>query len=84
MLKHITKRDIVAQAARLMHDTHLRYQRDALAGDKLADDVRLPSLELRGCRVADIPMQSWQPHWMTGLRPNFWIGYFDTLSRCAK
>lgn len=76
----MTKQQIAANAARLMHDAHLRYQRTMLK----ADHVELPCSEVRGVREARRVPQTWRPEWTTGLRPNFWTAYFDTLTYMSK
>lgn len=66
--------------SRLMHDAHLRYQRASLK----ADHVDLPTSEVRGVHEQRRVVQTWKPEWTTGLRPNFWKAYFDTLTYMAK
>jgi len=70
---------------RVMHDAHLRYQRQQLRPETQENYVSsLPCPEQRGChedRRHHIKQQTWQSEWTTGLRPNFWKAYFDTLSK---
>jgi len=65
---------------RLMHETHLDYQRRALQRDRHS----MPSSELRGlrreCSVNERETQ-FRMEWFTHLRPNFWKAYFETLSK---
>jgi hypothetical protein len=64
---------------RLMHQSHLRYQRASLAGDTRDKYVTsLPNSEVRGVR-ATLPRQEFCASWFTHLRPNFWRAYFETL-----
>lgn len=69
---------------RMMHEAHLRYQRQALAGDH----VDLPCDEVRGVRrkmgVSELRSREFKPEWFTHLRPNFWRGYFETLVVMSK
>jgi hypothetical protein len=68
---------------KLVHDAHLRYQRQQTAPDTVA----MPSSEIRGCKREPSKRERdavWNPAWMTGLRPNFWKAYFETLSHFAK
>ena len=77
---------------RLLHDAHLRYQRQQLApaADALPcnNANATPCPEVRGCRRAKGASERssdaavFKPEWFTGLRPNFWKAYFDTLLRC--
>ena len=74
---------------KLMHKTHVAYQREQLRKDAASTGANaLPCPEQRGCRREmssnERKAQQFQPHWFTGLRPNFWKGYFDTLIRMAK
>lgn len=80
----MTERDRAKLAVdRMMHDAHLRYQRQVLK----ADATGMPSTEIRGVkrvvskREADVV---WLSELTTGLRPNFWKAYFETLSFMAK
>jgi hypothetical protein len=75
---------------RLLHDAHLRYQRDALRPASQTDVNYVSALaasEIRGVtrqlsrRELDM---TFDPSWFTGLRPNFWKAYFDTLTFMAK
>jgi len=71
---------------RMLHDAHLRYQRQQLSGDK----VEIPCPEVRGCRRVKTKSelqarnQQFRPEWFTHLRPNFWKAYFETLVICAS
>lgn len=72
--------DAAKIAARLQHDAHLRYQRQQLAPDASARSI--PCSEVRGCKREPSKHERelvFQRSWFTGLRPNFWKGYFDTL-----
>jgi len=75
---------------RLMHETHLRYQKEQLAKDKASTGTNgLPCPEQRGCRrklgTSELKAKSvFRPEWFSGLRPNFWRGYFDTLMYMAR
>lgn len=64
---------------RMMHEAHLRYQRQTLRGDH----VDLPCDEVRGVRrvmsKSELKSREFRPEWFTHLRPNFWRGYFETL-----
>lgn len=80
----MTERDRADKyVSNLMHQSHLRYQRQALK----ADVTGMPSSEIRGLtreksrREQDI---IWLPEWSTHLRPNFWKAYFETLTYMAK
>jgi hypothetical protein len=63
-----------AHVRRILHDAHLRYQRERLARDASASG--LPAAEVRGCkrelesnhatRYANVV----QPSWFTHVRPN--------------
>lgn len=61
----------------MLHDAHLRYQREQLKADHTRG--ALPCSEVRGVRVRNMPVQMLQSHWFTGLRPNFWRGYIETM-----
>jgi hypothetical protein len=68
---------------RLLHDAHLRYQRQAMRPDK----TYTASSEIRGVKRQPSRRELdavWLSEWTTGLRPNFWKAYFDTLSFMTK
>lgn len=68
------------QVERLLHDAHLRYQRQQTAPDR--EHGTLPCPEVRGCRVDakhHIRPLVMLPHYFTGLRPNFWRAYLETM-----
>jgi hypothetical protein len=63
---------------KMLHEAHVRHQRQMLK----ADHVSLPCAEVRGCRREMSRRERdvvWQTQWSTGLRPNFWKAYFETL-----
>ena len=74
---------------RMMHDAHLRYQREALARAADASPKHNPHgldcPEIRGVKRKRSKMElrvmseAPQAHWFTGLRPNFWKAYYETL-----
>ena len=72
---------------RVLHDAHVRYQRQCTAPDaaaRVTSRGAMPSSEVRGLRREMSKHERdviWNPAWMTGLRPNFWNAYFDTLSK---
>lgn len=74
----------------MIHEAHLRYQKQQLKAQDttLVSGRRLESPEVRGCKrkpsVAERKTQNFQIHWFTGLRPNFWKGYFETLAYMTK
>ena len=69
---------------KMLHEAHLRYQRQQLRGDA----VSLPSSEVRGVKrrrtksEIESYAQQFRPEWFTHLRPNFWRAYFETLMYC--
>jgi hypothetical protein len=68
---------------RLLHDAHIKMQRQAMAPDAVA----MPCSEVRGIRRERSKRERdavWNPAWMTGLRPNFWKAYFETLVHLSK
>lgn len=77
---------------RLLHRAHLAYQREQLRPSADASPKNNPHAgacpEVRGVRrqqsIGERKAQVWQPHWQTGLRPNFWKAYFDTLLYMGK
>ena len=75
---------------RIMHDAHLRYQRQQLAKDKASTGVNgLPCPEQRGCRremstTERRKRETFDLAWFTGLRQNFYKAYFDTLHYMAQ
>jgi hypothetical protein len=79
----VTKRDIAANAARLMHQAHLAYQRQQLAPSSSNQYKQVLGVsELRGLRYDarhHNAVVEFKPEWFTHLRPNFWKAYFDTL-----
>jgi hypothetical protein len=65
---------------RLLHNTHLAYQRRQLQADR----HDMPVSELRGLRRERSKIEAecqFRMEWFTHLRPNFWKAYFDTLSK---
>jgi hypothetical protein len=73
---------------RLQHDAHLRYQRQQTAPDATTTSLgAMPCSEVRGIRrIASRNELNavWNPAWMTGLRPNFWKAYFETLTILSR
>jgi len=74
---------------RLMHETHLRYQRQQLAKDTASTGGNgLPCPEQRGCRrkmsVSERKSHVFKPEWFTHLRPNFYKAFFETLLYMAN
>jgi hypothetical protein len=74
-----------------MHDAHLKYQRAALAADAQNCDNYVVALECpegRGLRRVASPLerksQEFKLEWFTGLRPNFWKAYFETLEYMSR
>lgn len=66
--------------AKMQHRAHLAYQRAELRKQRDAVAAKLLDCsEVRGCKVRDIPQQPFQLHWFTGLRPNFYRAYMDTV-----
>jgi len=69
---------------RILHDAHLRYQRQQLRGDS----VSLPCDEVRGVKrrmgASELRSREFKPEWFSHLRPNFWRGYFETLIALSK
>lgn len=75
------------QLAKLQHDAHVRYQRNALR----ADAVHTAPTELRG-----VAFQHFLQEWLvkqraaqlnavcTGLRSNFWRAYVETIIYMSK
>jgi hypothetical protein len=79
----MSKRETINNAARLLHEAHLRYQRQMLKPDASASYVAaLPCSEIRGVTRQVSTREAsaeFKPEWFTHLRPNFWKAYFDTL-----
>jgi hypothetical protein len=69
---------------RILHDAHVRYQRDALRPDR----VDMPCTEVRGVKrvkgQSELRSEVFKPEWFTHLRPNFWTAYFETLVYCVR
>jgi hypothetical protein len=72
----------------MMHQAHLRYQRQVLApspqkcyiapvGDAVRGLHRQPSASERRA-------MQFKPEWFTHLRPNFWKAYFESLIKLAQ
>lgn len=52
---------------RMMHDAHVRYQRQQLAPERTG----MPSTEVRGCHEQRATrVVQWKPEWFTHVRPN--------------
>lgn len=79
----MTRRNAVASVDKMLHDAHLRYQRQQMK----ADVVDIPCSEVRGVR-REMSLRErnvvWLPEWSTHLRPNFWKAYFDTLMYMSR
>lgn len=68
----------------IMHDAHVAYQKAQLARAKPDDYVGggLAPCEVKGLRLRRqraLASSAWRPEWSSGLRPNFWKAYFETL-----
>jgi hypothetical protein len=68
---------------RMLHEAHLRHQRQMLKADRMS----LPCSEVRGCRRDPSAQERnvvWLTQWSTGLRPNFFKAYFETLEFMSR
>lgn len=70
---------------RILHDAHLRFQREMLRQDEAAINAKLPCPEGRGCHFRMAKAKTtFRPEWFTSLRPNFWKAYFETLRYMSR
>ena len=81
----------MTNAERLLHEAHLRYQRQQLARDTTRAVQPLESTEVR-----DVRFRYSLPEWLqaqrleqrrgvlTGLRSRFWSAYLDTIVFMSK
>jgi hypothetical protein len=63
----------------MLHRAHLRYQRQ-----RQASPAPLTNRMLVRERSKWETEVQWQTHWSTGLRPNFWRAFFETLEYMSK
>lgn len=75
---------LTPHAKRILHETHLAYQRAKLAKDPASQAAGMPENVVRGVRRKASPRemstyaQTFNPGWFTGLRDNFWKAYAET------